>query len=107
MSSPIKRHFFVCTNSRPPMAKPSCGQKNSSGVYMKLVEELEKRNLFGQVAITPTGCLGPCFDGPSIVVYPEGTWYANVTEDDIAEIAEGHMQNGKVVDRLLYQWPQF
>ncbi|HEO64419.1 MAG TPA: (2Fe-2S) ferredoxin domain-containing protein [Spirochaetes bacterium] len=106
MSSPIKRHFFVCTNSRPPEAKPSCGIKGSPNLYMKLMEEVEKRNLFGKIAVTATGCLGPCFDGPSIVVYPEGVWYANVTEADIPDIAENHMQNGQTIDRLVYKWPQ-
>ena len=88
------------------MAKPSCGQKNATNLYMKMMEEVEKRNLFGKVQVTPSGCIGPCFDGPAIVVYPEGTWYANVTEEDIAEIAENHMQNGQVVDRLVYKWPE-
>ncbi len=106
MSSPIKRHFFVCTNSRPPEAKPSCGTKNSPALYMKLMEEVEKRSLFGSIAVTATGCIGPCLDGPAIVVYPEGIWYAGVTEADIPEIAENHMQNGKTVDRLVYEWPQ-
>ena len=104
--SRFKRHFFVCTTNRPPMAKPSCGQKQSQDLYMKMMEEMEKRNLFNDVSVTPTGCLGPCFDGPSIVVYPEGIWYAAVTPEDIEEIAENHMQNGKPVERLVYNWPQ-
>jgi len=88
------------------MAKPSCGQNQSQDIYMKLIDELESRNLYGDVTVTPTGCLGPCFDGPSIVVYPEGVWYAKVTPDDVAEIAENHMQNGKPVERLIYKWPE-
>lgn len=105
MSSPIKRHFFVCSNTRPPMAKPSCGQKNANNIFMKMMEEVEKRGLFGNVAVTPAGCLGPCFDGPVMVVYPEAVWYANITEEDVAEIAEKHMANGEVVERLQYTWP--
>jgi (2Fe-2S) ferredoxin len=35
------------------------------------------------------------------VVYPEGIWYSYVDEDDIDEIVESHLKNGKVVERLL------
>jgi (2Fe-2S) ferredoxin len=58
------------------------------------------------VSVTSSGCLGPCFDGPTIVVYPEGTWYAGVKEEDVAEIVEKHMVGGQVVERLVYRWPE-
>ena len=36
-----------------------------------------------------------------IVVYPEEVWYTYVDKDDIDEIVESHVKNGKVVERLL------
>jgi (2Fe-2S) ferredoxin len=35
------------------------------------------------------------------VVYPEATWYTYVDMDDIDEIVESHLKNGRVVERLL------
>jgi (2Fe-2S) ferredoxin len=35
------------------------------------------------------------------VVYPEGTWYTYVDRDDIDEIIDSHLVNGRVVERLL------
>ena len=35
------------------------------------------------------------------VVYPEAVWYTYVDNDDIDEIVESHLKNGKVVERLL------
>ncbi len=102
--SHFKKHFFVCTTTRPPMTKPSCGQGRSQDIYVKLVEEMEKRNLYGEVSVTATACMGPCSSGPSIVVYPEATWYKEVTVKDVEEIVESHMQNGKPVERLIYNW---
>jgi (2Fe-2S) ferredoxin len=61
--------------------------------------------LWDQVAVTPSGCLGPCFDGPTLVVYPEGVWYAGVQESDVREIVEVHLIGGKAVERLRYLWP--
>ena len=36
-----------------------------------------------------------------LVVYPEGIWYTFVDEDDLDEILESHLLNGRVVERLL------
>lgn len=63
-------------------------------------------DLCGAVAVTRCGCLGPCFDGPSMVVYPGGTWYAGVTVADVPELVESHLVHGVPVERLVYAWPE-
>ena len=104
--SRFERHFFVCQTQRPPVGKPSCGPRGSGDILAALMDALAQRqDLWTKVNVTPCGCLGPCFDGPSIVVYPEGTWYAGVKVADIAEIVEQHMVGGRPVDRLIYKWP--
>jgi (2Fe-2S) ferredoxin len=50
--------------------------------------------------------LGPCFDGPNLVVYPEGVWYAGLVVDDVPEIIETHVRGGRPVERLVYRWPE-
>ena len=103
----FERHFFVCQTQRPPSAKQSCGARGATDVYNALVEGLGARpDLWGKIAVTSSGCLGPCFDGPTIVVYPDGVWYAGVTEADVNEIIESHMVAGKPVERLVYRWPE-
>jgi (2Fe-2S) ferredoxin len=42
-----------------------------------------------------------CAGGPVAVVYPEGVWYTYVDENDIDEIVDSHLKQGRVVDRLL------
>jgi (2Fe-2S) ferredoxin len=39
--------------------------------------------------------------GPLLVIYPEATWYRFIDEQDIDEIIESHIQQGKIVTRLL------
>ncbi len=68
---------------------------------MLLQAEVEKRGLLNEVKITGCDCLGPCEEGPIMVVYPEGTWYKKVTTDDVSEIVETHIIQGKPVSRLL------
>jgi (2Fe-2S) ferredoxin len=55
----------------------------------------------GKVRINRAGCLDRCNDGPVMVVYPQAVWYTFVDNDDIDEIIESHLINGKVVERLL------
>ena len=47
------------------------------------------------------GCLDRCAAGPVAVVYPEGTWYSYVDANDVDEIVESHLKNGKIVHRLV------
>lgn len=102
----FQRHFFVCQTQRPPMAKPSCGARGSTDLLNALMDGLAKHpEIWSTVNVTASGCLGPCFDGPTIVVYPEGVWYAGVKPSDVAEIVESHMVGGKPVERLVYTWP--
>ena len=51
--------------------------------------------------VNKAGCLDRCAGGPVAVVYPEGTWYTYVDHDDIDEIVESHLKQGRVVERLL------
>ncbi len=46
------------------------------------------------------GCLDRCDEGPTVVVYPEGTWYRIASREDVDELIREHLQNGRVVDRL-------
>jgi (2Fe-2S) ferredoxin len=47
------------------------------------------------VIVTPCGCLGPCFDGPNAVVYPDAVWYAGLDESDADAIA-AHLVDGTI-----------
>lgn len=53
-----------------------------------------------EVLVTPCGCLGPCFDGPNAVVYPDGVWYAGLEVGDADELAEHLAGGGPLVARI-------
>jgi (2Fe-2S) ferredoxin len=105
--SPPAHHVFVCQNARPAEGKPSCAARGSGEVFTALQREIGARPaLWGRVAVTSCGCLGPCFEGPTVVVYPEGVWYAGVRAEDAAEIVERHLEGGVPVERLRYAWSE-
>lgn len=103
---PYKQHYFVCINERPPFAKQSCGMNNSHQVLEKLKEAVEKHQLMDEIRVTRCGCLGPCEEGPMIVVYPAGIWYRNVGPDDVEDIVRSHMLQNKPVARLVHSGPE-
>lgn len=55
----------------------------------------------GGVRVNTAGCLDRCALGPVLVIYPEAIWYSYVDREDIDEVIEQHLIQGKVVDRLL------
>ena len=69
---------------------------------MYLSEEIAANGLSEEVGVVKTGCFGLCALGPIMIVYPEGTFYSMVREDDIPEIVSEHLLKGRVVRRLLY-----
>jgi len=97
-----KKHIFVCTSSRPTgQQKGMCHTKGGVDLMMKFMEEIEDRDLAGEVMVTNTGCFGICEKGPIVVVYPDNVWYSSVCLDDVEEIVEKHIEEGKPVSRLL------
>ncbi len=101
MISP-KYHVFVCTSCRiNGTQKGYCYTKGAVDLIQKFMEEIDDRDLSGDVMVTNTGCFGICDKGPVVVIYPEGTWYGNVTEEDVEEIVEAHLEGGEKVKRLL------
>ena len=55
----------------------------------------------GGVRINTAGCLDRCAEGPVMVVYPEAVWYTYIDREDVDEIIEEHLKNGRIVKRLL------
>ncbi len=85
------RHLFVCTNDRSS-GKPACGLRGGRALIIAVQRELLARGAADPL-VTACGCLGPCFDGPNAVVYPDGVWYAGLELGDAAALAD-HLIDG-------------
>ncbi|RMD71494.1 MAG: (2Fe-2S) ferredoxin domain-containing protein [Gammaproteobacteria bacterium] len=92
-------HVFFCTNQREP-GNPCCQDFNARALRDYAKARVKALGLEG-VRINLAGCLGRCSEGPTVVIYPEGTWYTYVDEEDIDAIIEGHLIQGRIVQRLL------
>lgn len=95
-----KYHVFVCSSARlTGEIKGVCAKKESISLLQALNEGVDERDLSDQVMITTTGCLGLCTMGPVMMIYPQQTWYGNVTVDDVEEILDA-IENDEIVERL-------
>jgi (2Fe-2S) ferredoxin len=97
------RHIFFCVNDRGCDAdRPSCNQCGSGAMRDYAKGRVKELGLAGEgkVRVNQAGCLDRCEEGPVCVVYPEGVWYTYVDEEDVDEIIESHLVNGKPVKRL-------
>jgi (2Fe-2S) ferredoxin len=104
VTAPLKHHVFVCTGK-------SCSAVDSALVKDAFERELKERGILfgkekkgknprGSIVVTECGSVGFCAIGAAVMVYPDGIWYAQVREGDVAEIVEEHLVNGRVVERL-------
>lgn len=93
-------HLFVCTNERKN-GEISCGEQYGLDLVAAFKKEINDRKLPLKIRAQRAGCLGVCKQGPTIAIYPEGTFYVGVKPEDVAEIVENHLVNGKKVERLL------
>ena len=102
--APLRYHVFVCTGK-------SCSAVDSALVLEAFDRELKAlgilfgkeakgKNPQGSVVLTECGSVGFCAIGASVLVYPDGVWYAQVRARDVAEIVNEHLLNGRVVERL-------
>lgn len=96
-----EHHIFVCSSCRPDGTQQGfCASKGARGIIGTFMEEIEDRELSGEVMLTNTGCFGICEKGPIAVVYPEGVWYGSLDDAAVEKIMEEHIEGGVPVESL-------
>ena len=92
----IRSHVMVCGGT-------GCTSSNSAAVIAEFEKQLVEKGLDKEVKVVRTGCFGLCEAGPVCIVYPEGSFYAHVTPDDVTKIVDEHLIKGRIVKDLLYK----
>ncbi len=94
--APPRKHVLVCVNR-------DCADKGGVETLGLLRQGLRERGLSRVVRTTRVMCLGRCGEGPSVVVYPDGVWYRQVTPAEAPEVLESHLVGDHPVGRLIDQ----
>jgi (2Fe-2S) ferredoxin len=96
-----RQHVFFCVNQREAGVQ-CCNDHSAQEIRDYAKNRIKKLNLDrkGKIRINMAGCLDRCSEGPVIVVYPDEVWYTYIDKEDVDEIIEEHLINGRIVDRL-------
>jgi (2Fe-2S) ferredoxin len=96
----FRYHIFVCENERPASEpRGCCSAKGSVEIREALKKECNRRGWKGIVRVNKAGCLDQCHAGPTVVIYPQQTWYGGVQLSDVPKIADA-LEKGETVAAL-------
>ena len=84
---------------------PGCQATRCHDVAEEVKKELAGNGLNGKVRLRVTGCHGFCEQGPILVVDPMNTFYPKVKPENVKEIIDETIREGRVVERFLYKDP--
>lgn len=87
----MQRHVLICVDD-------DCDRK----LLRRFRKAIDAAGLRATAAMAKVECFGICTSGPIVVVYPEGTWYARVSEDVVDRIVAEHLRDGRPVESHVF-----
>jgi (2Fe-2S) ferredoxin len=92
------RHIFIC------VGPDCCTSEQGMAAWNRLkkrVGELNDDEERTPIYRTKVGCLRICTEGPTAVIYPEGTWYADLGPANLERVITEDLGEGRVVEDLV------
>lgn len=90
----LKKKVCVCCGA-------GCLSSGSEPVLKSLQQAVKEKNLENEIQVIPTGCMGPCNQGPLVKILPDQTIYQKVEDRDASQIVEKHLINNEPLKPML------
>lgn len=90
----FKHKICVCCGA-------GCISSGSQAVLKKLQEEIKARSLEKDIEVVPSGCMGPCNQGPLVKFMPHHTVYQKVNCENITKVVQSQIVGKKPLEDLL------
>ncbi len=91
-----RREIRVCTGA-------GCIASGSLQVLAALRQSTADRGIAERWRIIGTGCMGPCFGGPAVMI--DDVLYEHTRPQDAPSIVQEHLIGGRIVERLAHRRP--
>ena len=92
----FRSHVLICGGT-------GCASSKSALIKERFEEKIKELNLENEIQVVGTGCFGLCAVGPIVIVYPEGSFYSEMSVDKVDEIVEEHLLKGRIVKKYLFE----
>ncbi|MFT3846183.1 MAG: NADH-quinone oxidoreductase subunit NuoF [Lacibacter sp.] len=90
----LKHKICVCCGA-------SCISSGSEDVLKKLQDEIKTRGLENEIEVVPSGCMGPCNQGPLVKYLPENTIYQRIDCENLDRVIQSQIVENKPLEDLL------
>lgn len=90
-----RAHVLICSGS-------NCVSRGANSLRDEFETHLTKLGIREEIKLVNTGCVGLCEQGPFVIVYPEGVFYAQIKNKDIETICNEHLYKGRIVEKLVF-----
>ncbi len=90
-----RAHVLICSGS-------NCISRGANTLREEFEIHLKDLGIEDEIKLVNTGCVGLCEQGPFVIIYPEGIFYAQIKNRDIKTIVHEHLYKGRVVDKLVF-----
>lgn len=95
--SGVSKHVLLCNGG-------SCTKKGAEEVTNTVRQEIKDQGLLNKIHTTKTLCNGRCKEGPTVVVYPDGDWYKEMTSEKGKQLIDKIKSDQRIDDALAYTY---